>query len=336
MPPCRTSPNAARKNGPASARDRGRRRCALRRGRLGHDHHGPGGAARPTEPRAGLRLFQGQGRPAPRAGRALARHAADAVRRRARQGQRGIDEVEAIGRAYVAFSREMPHYFDACARYQSHARRKPAPDAAIPPNEAACMSAGHRVHEVDRRVAEPRRRRRLDPRRPRRSLRDRAVAVGVHARRDPDRIDQGRADRARGHVPVQPFIDHSFASRPCARCDPDARDDMHGRAPAVLAGRRASCAAAAVAYRAPSAPSAGVTPPRLLPDAGDTVEDGLRQVLDDALAANLELRAGGASVQQRVAALDRRARATCRCSTSTRATRSPTAAEPSSSRSATC
>jgi outer membrane protein len=38
-------------------------------------------------------------------------------------------------------------------------------------------------------------------------------------------------------------------------------------------------------------------------DAG-TVEDGLRQVVDDALAANLELRAGAASVQQRVAALD--------------------------------
>jgi outer membrane protein TolC len=36
----------------------------------------------------------------------------------------------------------------------------------------------------------------------------------------------------------------------------------------------------------------------------DTVEDGLMQVLDDALAANLELRAGTYSVQQRVAALD--------------------------------
>jgi hypothetical protein len=35
------------------------------------------------------------------------------------------------------------------------------------------------------------------------------------------------------------------------------------------------------------------------------VEEGLRQVLDDALAANLELRAGTAGVRQRVAALDR-------------------------------
>ena len=35
-----------------------------------------------------------------------------------------------------------------------------------------------------------------------------------------------------------------------------------------------------------------------------TVEDGLREVLDDALAANLELRAGTAAIQQRLAALD--------------------------------
>jgi outer membrane protein TolC len=35
-----------------------------------------------------------------------------------------------------------------------------------------------------------------------------------------------------------------------------------------------------------------------------TMEDGLRQVIDEALAANLELRASGATVQQRLAALD--------------------------------
>jgi outer membrane protein TolC len=35
-----------------------------------------------------------------------------------------------------------------------------------------------------------------------------------------------------------------------------------------------------------------------------TVEEGLREVLDDALAANLELRAGAAAIQQRLAALD--------------------------------
>jgi outer membrane protein TolC len=40
------------------------------------------------------------------------------------------------------------------------------------------------------------------------------------------------------------------------------------------------------------------------PDDSGTVEDGLRVVLDDALTANLELRAGTASVQQRLAALE--------------------------------
>jgi len=40
-----------------------------------------------------------------------------------------------------------------------------------------------------------------------------------------------------------------------------------------------------------------------LPPTG-TVEDGLQSILDDALAANLELRAGSASVAQRLAALD--------------------------------
>ena len=39
----------------------------------------------------------------------------------AREGRtNGIAEVEAIGRAYLAFSVETPHYFDACARYQAH------------------------------------------------------------------------------------------------------------------------------------------------------------------------------------------------------------------------
>lgn len=61
---------------------------------------------------------------------------------------RGIDEIEAIGRAYVAYSRELPHYFDACARYQSHACGEGCEGAAVPPNEAACMTAGHRVHET--------------------------------------------------------------------------------------------------------------------------------------------------------------------------------------------
>ena len=31
----------------------------------------------------------------------------------------GLDKVQAIGRAYVAFSHEFPHYFDACARFEA-------------------------------------------------------------------------------------------------------------------------------------------------------------------------------------------------------------------------
>lgn len=79
---------------------------------------------------------------------ALVQRALEALRvafEEARQGlTSGIDEVQAIGRAYLAFSREQPHYYDACSRYQ--ARR--AADGEIAPNEAACMTVGHRVHEV--------------------------------------------------------------------------------------------------------------------------------------------------------------------------------------------
>jgi len=51
-----------------------------------------------------------------------------------------------------------------------------------------------------------------------------------------------------------------------------------------------------------SALAGAVEPP--LPAPAVTVEEGLQQVVDDALAANLELSAGTASVQQRLAALD--------------------------------
>jgi len=56
----------------------------------------------------------------------------------------GIEQCEAIGRAYLAFSRELPHYFDACARFQAHQTET----GELEPNELACAQAGHRVHEV--------------------------------------------------------------------------------------------------------------------------------------------------------------------------------------------
>src|SRR5262245_35514101 len=51
----------------------------------------------------------------------------------------GLDEVEAIGQAYVAFSVERPHYFDACARYHA----LPAGEGEPQSNELACRTAGH-------------------------------------------------------------------------------------------------------------------------------------------------------------------------------------------------
>jgi len=89
---------------------------------------------------------------------ALVERALDALRDRfaaAREGKaRGIDEVEAIGWAYLAFARELPHYFDACARFEARTSTD-----GVQPNEAACMAAGHRVHEtivasLDRGVAD--------------------------------------------------------------------------------------------------------------------------------------------------------------------------------------
>jgi AcrR family transcriptional regulator len=74
--------------------------------------------------------------------------ALDALRLRfeaAREGKAsGIEEAEAIGRAYLSFARELPHYFDACARFQAHS----PPDNATESNELACITAGHRVHET--------------------------------------------------------------------------------------------------------------------------------------------------------------------------------------------
>jgi AcrR family transcriptional regulator len=61
--------------------------------------------------------------------------------------RRGIEQIEACGRAYVAFSQEFPVYFEALARFESH-----APDASATAtaagNEQACMLRGGKVHTV--------------------------------------------------------------------------------------------------------------------------------------------------------------------------------------------
>lgn len=56
----------------------------------------------------------------------------------------GMDKVEACGRAYMAYAQEFPHFFDACARLESH-----APDGTEPsPQAAPCVECGTRVHGV--------------------------------------------------------------------------------------------------------------------------------------------------------------------------------------------
>ena len=49
----------------------------------------------------------------------------------------GMDKVEAIGRAYMGYAYEFPHYFDFCSRFQAHS-------VAIDPgsHEGACRVAG--------------------------------------------------------------------------------------------------------------------------------------------------------------------------------------------------
>jgi len=49
----------------------------------------------------------------------------------------GMARVEAIGRAYMAYAHEFPHYFDFCSRFQAHSK---SPDPTS--NEGGCLLAG--------------------------------------------------------------------------------------------------------------------------------------------------------------------------------------------------
>jgi outer membrane protein len=77
---------------------------------------------------------------------------------------------------------------------------------------------------------------------------------------------------------------------------------MRTRIPIAL--RFAMTALVAAAVVLPSQPLAQGSRPTELAGPGQ-IEEALQEVLDEALAANLELQAGGATVQQRMAALDR-------------------------------
>lgn len=56
----------------------------------------------------------------------------------------GIEQIEAIGRAYMAFGLEFPHYFDACARLELRAAQAPE----MGTQEAAALQTGKRIHDV--------------------------------------------------------------------------------------------------------------------------------------------------------------------------------------------
>ncbi|HEY6641080.1 TetR/AcrR family transcriptional regulator [Povalibacter sp.] len=53
----------------------------------------------------------------------------------------GLDKVEALGRAYMAYGHEFPHYFDACARLELYA-------ADGSPQESDSLQASTHVHEI--------------------------------------------------------------------------------------------------------------------------------------------------------------------------------------------
>src|SRR5215475_5170469 len=55
----------------------------------------------------------------------------------------GRDKVEAIGRAYMGYALEFPHYFDFCSRFQSH-----EVSSTATPNEEACHQAGDAVMDL--------------------------------------------------------------------------------------------------------------------------------------------------------------------------------------------
>ncbi len=54
--------------------------------------------------------------------------------------QTGMDQIEAIGRAYIGYAHQFPHYFDFCSRFQS---RSGTADSGS--NENACKLTGDEV-----------------------------------------------------------------------------------------------------------------------------------------------------------------------------------------------
>lgn len=57
---------------------------------------------------------------------------------------RGIDQVAAIGRAYIVFAQELPFLFTALSRFEAH----PLADVQAESTERDALTAGRCVHEV--------------------------------------------------------------------------------------------------------------------------------------------------------------------------------------------
>lgn len=67
---------------------------------------------------------------------------AERFRSAAATAERGLDKIEAIGRAYITFSSEFPHYFDAEVRFNAG-----RPLSGERPSEADCAHAVDLIHD---------------------------------------------------------------------------------------------------------------------------------------------------------------------------------------------
>jgi AcrR family transcriptional regulator len=56
---------------------------------------------------------------------------------------KGIDKIEGIGRAYMGYAFEFPHYFDFCSRFHAHST-----DADLQSNDVGCRAAGDQAISV--------------------------------------------------------------------------------------------------------------------------------------------------------------------------------------------
>jgi AcrR family transcriptional regulator len=79
---------------------------------------------------------------------AIAARALEVLRQRfteaTARARTGMDQVEACGRAYMAYAQEFPHFFDACARLESLEPGSTEPS----PQALPCVECGKRVHDV--------------------------------------------------------------------------------------------------------------------------------------------------------------------------------------------